>query len=230
MFDNLTTKFQNISKNLRGKGKLSAKNINDALSEVRIALIDADVSIEVLDTFIDAVSQRALGEKVHESLTPDQQFIKIVDEELKKILGEPAELELSTSPSQPQVLLMAGLQGSGKTTHTAKLAKSLKEQGHRVLLVAADLARPSAIEQLQVLGQQIEVEVYSERVSKPSKLVKGALKNAKAVGSTVVIFDTAGRTNVDEELMNELQTLHKLAQPKETILVVDAMLGQACSK
>ena len=228
MFDNLTNKFQNIATSLKGKGKLNEKNIKDALSEVRIALIDADVSIEVLDVFVENITARALGGNIHESLTPDQQFIKIVDEELKKILGESVELDLSTSPREPQVMLMVGLQGSGKTTHTAKIAHHLKQKGHRILLVGADLARPSALEQLKVLAKQVGVDVYSEKASKPSKLVKGAMKHAKAMGATVVIFDTAGRTNVDEKLMSELQDLDKLAKPDVTLLVVDAMLGQAC--
>ncbi len=224
MFDSLTQRFEGIFSALRGKGRLSEADVDAALREVRLALLEADVNVAVVRSFLARVRDRALGADVSKSLTPGQQVIKIVHEELVNTLGgEVAPLRQS---SPPQVILMVGLQGSGKTTTAGKLAKHLKSKGRRPLLVAADLQRPAAIDQLETLGRRVGVPVYAERKSKPARVVKAALKEATRAGHDVVIVDTAGRLQIDDALMKELADIAKVAEPDETLLVVDAMTGQ----
>jgi len=225
MFDNLTTRFTAVLQQVSGKGKLRERDVDEVLREVRMALLEADVNVSVAGNLLDRIRERAVGSEVQESLTPGQQIVKIVNEEMIRTLGsETAELDSPQNP--PLIIAMIGLQGSGKTTSAGKLAKMLKEQGKRPMLVAADLQRPAAIEQLIVLGDRIGVPVYSEQKSKPARLVKAALKEAAKLGHDVVIIDTAGRLQIDKELMDELADVTKIAQPDETLLVVDAMTGQ----
>jgi signal recognition particle subunit SRP54 len=224
MFDSLTQRFEITFSALRGKGRLSEKDIDAALRDVRLALLEADVNVVVVKSFLARVKDRALGEDVRKSLTPGQQVIKIVNEELVVTLGStPAELK---KVSPPLTILMVGLQGSGKTTTAGKLALHLKAKGKRPLLVAADLQRPAAIDQLEKLGARVEVPVYVDRKAKPARLVKNAMKEAAATGRDVVIVDTAGRLQIDDQLMKELGEVSKAAQPDEVLLVVDAMTGQ----
>ncbi len=224
MFDTLTQRFEAVFSGLRGKGKLSDKDIDKALREVRLALLEADVNVAVVRSFLARVKDRAVGEDVSKSITPGQQIIKIVHEELINTLGsETAEL-VKTSP--PLVILVVGLQGSGKTTTSGKLAKLLQGQGKQPLLVAADLQRPAAIDQLETLGRRIDVPVYVDRKAKPPKLVKAALKEASTTGRDVVIIDTAGRLQIDDDLMKELAAVRKSSNADEVLLVVDAMTGQ----
>ena len=210
---------------LRGKGRLSESDVNDALREVRIALLEADVNVSVVKSMLARVKERAIGSEVTKSLTPGQQVIKIVHEELIVTLGD-EEAPLVRPAAPPLVILMVGLQGSGKTTTAAKLAKHVKGKGKRPMLVAADLQRPAAIDQLESLGKRIDVPVYVDRRSKAPKLVKAALKEARAEGANVVIIDTAGRLQVDKDLMKELAAVRKIANPDEVLLVLDAMTGQ----
>ncbi len=225
MFDNLTSRFGDVFATLRSKGRLSDSDIDATLREVRLALLEADVNVSVVKTFLGRVKERAGGQDVAKSLTPGQQIIKIVHEELITTLGgETAELARPSAP--PLVILMVGLQGSGKTTTAAKLAAHLKAKGRRPLLVAADLQRPAAIDQLETLGRGIGVPVFVDRKGRPAKLVKTALKQARLESHNVVIVDTAGRLQIDAELMSELNTVQKVAEPHEVLLVVDAMTGQ----
>ena len=224
MFDTLTQRFESVFAGLRGKGKLSEKDIDKALREVRVALLEADVNVQVVKAFLSRVRERALGEDVAKSISPGQQVIKIVHEELVTTLGsETAEL-VKTSP--PLAILMVGLQGSGKTTTAAKLAKLVQGQGKKPMLVAADLQRPAAIDQLETLGRGIGVSVFADRGGKAPKLVKAAMKEATRSGHDVVIVDTAGRLQIDDDLMKELAAVKKAAAPDEVLLVVDAMTGQ----
>ncbi|HJQ75847.1 MAG TPA: signal recognition particle protein [Acidimicrobiia bacterium] len=224
MFDTLTQRFEAVFTSLRGKGRLSEKDIDAALREVRLALLEADVNVAVVKSFLARVKERAVGVDVSKSITPGQQVIKIVHEELVTTLG--AETAGLARSSPPLVILMVGLQGSGKTTTAGKLAKQLKEKGRRPLLVAADLQRPAAIDQLETLGRRIDVPVLVDRKGKPAKLAKAALKEAAGTGRDVVIVDTAGRLQIDEALMKELVAVRKAADPDEVLLVVDAMTGQ----
>jgi len=224
MFDTLTQRFETVFSGLRGKGKLSEKDIDSALREVRLALLEADVNVAVVKSFVGRVKERAMGEDVSKSITPGQQVIKIVHEELVKTLGSDSAPLVRTS--SPLTILMVGLQGSGKTTTAGKLAKLLKDQGKRPLLVAADLQRPAAIDQLETLGSKIDVAVAVDRTSKAPKLVKVAMKEARKAGHDVVIIDTAGRLQIDDVLMKELLAVRKAAEPDEVLLVVDAMTGQ----
>ena len=224
MFDALTQGFEKVFSSLRGKGKLSVKDIEQALREVRIALLEADVNVQVVKSFVARVKQRALGEDVSKSITPGQQVVKIVHEELVTTLGSEADGLVVSQP--PLTILVVGLQGSGKTTTSAKLANLLVTQGRKPLLVAADLQRPAAIDQLETLGARIDVPVFTDRSSKPARLVKAAMKQASLAGHDVVIIDTAGRLQIDRELMDELADVRKAANPDETLLVVDAMTGQ----
>jgi signal recognition particle subunit SRP54 len=224
MFDTLTSRFETVFSGLRGKGRLSEKDIDAALREVRLALLEADVNVAVVKTFLARVKERALGEDVSKSITPGQQVIKIVHDELVETLGKESAGLVKTSP--PLVILMVGLQGSGKTTTAGKLAKLLKKQGRRPLLVAADLQRPAAIDQLETLGRRIEVPVLVDRKGKAPKLAKSALKEASTSGRDVIIVDTAGRLQIDEALMSELAAVRKAINPDEVLLVVDAMTGQ----
>lgn len=224
MFDTLTLRFESVFAGLRGKGKLSEKDIDKALREVRVALLEADVNVQVVKAFLSRVRERALGEDVARSISPGQQVIKIVHEELVTTLGSETAGLVKTSP--PLTILMVGLQGSGKTTSAAKLAKLLRGQGRKPMLVAADLQRPAAIDQLETLGGRIEVPVFAERGGKAPKLVKAAMKEATRSGHDVVIIDTAGRLQIDDDLMKELAAVKKVAAPDEVLLVVDAMTGQ----
>jgi len=223
MFDNLTERFGGIFNRLRAKGRLSEVDVDAALREVRLALLEADVNVKVTKEFLDRVRVRSVGSEVAESLTPGQQVVRIVHEELITTLG-PESVPLATG--SPLVVLMVGLQGSGKTTTSAKLAARLRGRGSRPLLVAADLARPAAIEQLEVLGARLDVSVHSDRAAKAPRLVKEALKRARADGFDAVIVDTAGRLQIDADLMAELAAVVKAADPDEVLLVVDAMTGQ----
>ncbi len=224
MFDTLTNRFETVFAGLRGKGKLSEKDIDAALREVRLALLEADVNVGVVKTFLARVKERALGEDVTRSITPGQQVIKIVHEELVATLGSESAGLARTSP--PLVILMVGLQGSGKTTTAGKLAKLLAKQGKRPLLVAADLQRPAAIDQLETLGSRVGVPVLVDRKGKAPKLAKTSLKEAANTGRDVIIVDTAGRLQIDEALMKELAAVRKAVEPDEVLLVVDAMTGQ----
>jgi signal recognition particle subunit SRP54 len=224
MFDTLTQRFESVFSTLRGKGKLSEKDIDAALRQVRLALLEADVNVLVVKTFLARVKERALGEDVSKSITPGQQVIKIVHEEMVNTLGSETAALVKTSP--PLVILLVGLQGSGKTTTAGKLAKLLKKQGKSPLLVAADLQRPAAIDQLETLGSKIDVPVFVDRKAKAPKLAKSALKEASSTGRDVVIVDTAGRLQIDDALMKELGAIRKATEPDEVLLVVDAMTGQ----
>lgn len=224
MFDTLTQRFESVFAGLRGRGKLSEKDIDGALREVRLALLEADVNVSVVKDFLSRVRARALGEDVSKSITPGQQVIKIVHEELVSTLGADSAGLAKASP--PLTLLMVGLQGSGKTTTAAKLAARLKSTGRSPLLVAADLQRPAAIDQLETLGATVGVPVFVDRKGKAPKLAKSAMKEAARSGRDVVIVDTAGRLQVDEELMSELAAVRKAVDPDEVLLVVDAMTGQ----
>lgn len=225
MFDSLSSRLNSAFSQLRGKGRLSESDVNDALREVRIALLEADVNVSVVKSMLARVKERAIGAEVTKSLTPGQQVIKIVHEELIVTLGA-EEVPLVRPAAPPLVILMVGLQGSGKTTTAAKLAKHLKGKGKRPMLVAADLQRPAAIDQLETLGQRIGVPVYADRKTKVQRLVKAALKQARTDGANVVIIDTAGRLQVDQDLMKELAAVRKAANPDEVLLVLDAMTGQ----
>jgi signal recognition particle subunit SRP54 len=224
MFDTLTQRFESVFSELRGKGKLSGKDIDAALREVRLALLEADVNVSVVKRFLGRVKERAAGEEVSRSMTPGQQVIRIVHEELVSTLGSSTADLVKTSP--PLVILVVGLQGSGKTTTAAKLASLLKARGRRPLLVAADLQRPAAIDQLETLGRRADVPVAVDRKGKAPKLAKSALKEATSSGRDVVIIDTAGRLQIDDALMAELAAVRKAADPDEVLLVVDAMTGQ----
>jgi signal recognition particle subunit SRP54 len=226
MLDVLTQKLANVLDKLSRKGKLSEGDIDDALRQVRLALLEADVNFKVVKEFLSKVRERALGSEVLHSLTPAQQIIKIVNEELIAILGgEPGRLASVTD--LPAVALLVGLQGSGKTTTAVKLALHLKHQGQRPLLVAADTRRPAAIEQLKLLGEQHNIPVYSEDASVASTIIcQHALKQAKERGESWVIIDTQGRLHIDEAMMKELAHIKSLVQPSEVLLTVDAMIGQ----
>lgn len=225
MFDSLSSRLNDAFSRLRGKGRLSEPDVNDALREVRIALLEADVNVSVVKSMLARVKERAVDTEVTKSLTPGQQVIKIVHEELIVTLGA-EEVPLVRPAAPPLVILMVGLQGSGKTTTAAKLAKHLKSKGKRPMLVAADLQRPAAIDQLESLAKRIDVPVYVDRKAKAPRLVKAALKEARTDGANVVIIDTAGRLQVDKDLMKELAAVRKAADPDEVLLVLDAMTGQ----
>ncbi len=225
MFEALSDQLNDTFARLRGKGRLSEADVDAALREVRIALLEADVNVSVVKSMLARVKQRAVGAEVMKSLTPAQQLIKIVHEELIVTLGGD-EAPLARPEAPPLVILIAGLQGSGKTTTAAKLARHLKSKGRRPMLVAADLQRPAAIDQLEKLGARIGVPVYTDRGAKAPKLVKGALKAARSDSLNVVIIDTAGRLQIDEDLMKELAAVRKAADPDEVLLILDAMTGQ----
>jgi len=226
MLENLTGRLQGVIKNLRGQARLTEDNIADAMREVRMALLEADVALPVVKDFIAAVKQRAQGKEVLQSLTPGQAVIEVVNDELVALMGK-ANVGLNLAAVPPAIILMAGLQGSGKTTTSAKLAKLLKEQKKKVLLASADVYRPAAIEQLKTLAQQLEVDCFdSNATQKPADIASSALDFAKRGYYDVVIFDTAGRLGIDEAMMAEIKTLHALLNPIETLFVVDAMQGQ----
>lgn len=224
MFENLTERLNNVFTQLRRRGKLSAADVDTAMREVRLALLEADVNYGVVKDFIARVRERSVGAEVSKALNPAQQVIKIVNEELINTLGTPERLNLSGS--RPYVLMLVGLQGSGKTTAAGKLARQLRAQGERVLLVAADPYRPAAVKQLETLGEKLGVPVYFEAGVKPPDLVVRALDKAQKGGNTILILDTAGRSQLDGELMNELTAIGNKVHPVETLLVVDSMIGQ----
>jgi len=225
-FESLGGKLQGIFKKLKGQGKVSEKDLKNALREVRMALLEADVNYKVVKNFIKSVNERALGQEVMESLTPGQQIIKIVNDELTQLMGG-TQSKLNVASKPPTVIMMVGLQGSGKTTSSGKLARLLKKQGRRPLLVACDIYRPAAIKQLQVLGEKLEVPVYSmgDKTS-PVDIAKTAINHAEHHGNDMVIIDTAGRLHIDEALMEELSLIKEQVNPDEILLVVDAMTGQ----
>ena len=225
MFDSLSNRLGGVFDRLRSKGRLSEDDVDAALREVRLALLEADVNLTVVKSFLGRVRERAVGAEVTKSLTPGQQVIKIVHEELIVTLGD-EEVPLVRPAAPPLVIMVVGLQGSGKTTTAAKLAHHLKGKGRRPMMIAADLQRPAAIDQLETLGRRIDVPVYADRKGKPTKVVKAGLKEARSEGANVVIIDTAGRLQIDTELMKELESVKKIASPDETLLVVDAMTGQ----
>ena len=227
MLENLTEKLQSVVKTIRGQARFTEENISDAMREVRIALIEADVAIPVVKYFIDKVKEKALGAEVLKSVSPGQAIIKIVQDELTSLMGsDNAELNIATKP--PAIILMAGLQGSGKTTTAAKLAKILKEEDKKkILLVSADVYRPAAIEQLKTLADSLEIECFDSTVKdKPKNIASSVLSYAKKHYFDVIIFDTAGRLGIDELMMKEIKELHKILNPIETLFVVDAMQGQ----
>ncbi len=224
MFEALTDRFDGVFSRLRGKGRLDEADVDTALREVRLALLEADVNVAVVRSLIERIRERALGADVQKSLTPGQQVVKIVHEEMITTLGSEAVPLRKAAP--PLTILMVGLQGSGKTTSAAKLALRLKGEGRRPLLVAADLQRPAAIDQLETLGRRIDVPVYADRTSRPQRVVRAALKEAAKTGRDTVVIDTAGRLQIDDELMRELADVAKEAEPDEVLLVIDAMTGQ----
>ena len=224
MFENLSDRLNNVFDQLRRRGKLSERDVDAAMREVRLALLEADVNYKVVKDFISRVRTRAVGHEVSKSLNPGQQVIKIVNEELIATLGDPEPLQLHGQ--RPNVIMLAGLQGSGKTTAAGKLAKILRSQGERVLLVAADPYRPAAVQQLQTLGDQLDVEVYSQAGLSPPELAKEAVEKAKRGGFSIVILDTAGRSQLDDELMIELKNITSKVTLTEILLVVDSMIGQ----
>ena len=225
-FQSLTEKLANAFKRFRSKGKLTAADVKEGMREIKLALLEADVSFKVVKDFIKNVTERAIGSEVLESLLPGQQVIKIVNEELINLMGKTqAKLEISSRP--PTVIMMSGLQGAGKTTHAGKLAGMYKKQGKNPLLVACDIYRPAAIKQLQIVGEKLNIPVYAEEKSKnPVSIAKNALDYAKKNGHDMVFIDTAGRLHIDEVLMKELQDIKKATEPTEILLVIDAMLGQ----
>lgn len=226
MLDNLGSRFQEIFKKVRGHGKLSESNIKNALKEVKMSLLEADVNYKVVKDFTAKIQEKAIGTDVLKGINPGQQFIKIVNDELVELLGG-TNARLTKGVRNPTVLMLAGLQGAGKTTFAAKLGNYLKKQGEKVLMVGADVYRPAAIKQLQVLGEQTGIEVYSEENHQDAVgICERGLAKAKELGSTYMIIDTAGRLHIDEKLMDELKEIKRLTRPQEILLVVDAMIGQ----
>lgn len=230
MFDNLSDKLQSALQKLKGKGKLTEKDIDLAMKEVKLSLLEADVNYKVVKKFIGSVKERSLGTEVMESLTPGQQVVKIVHEELVKIMGQ-GESKLKVNSNDITYYMMSGLQGAGKTTATGKLAYRLKKDGKRPLLVACDIYRPAAIKQLQVVGESVGVPVFEMGdKTNPVTIVKEAMKHARQHGHDYVLIDTAGRLHIDEELMNELVEIKETVNPDEILLVLDAMTGQDAVK
>lgn len=230
MFDTLSEKLQRVFKNLKGEGRISEQHLDETLKEIRIALLEADVHFKVVKQFTDAVKQKALGQEVLQSLSPGQQIVKIVHDELVEILGgENVRLHFASQP--PTVIMMVGLQGSGKTTSSGKLAKWLTKNNHRPMLVSVDVYRPAAREQLKVIAKDIEVKVWDGAPGdKPLALCEGALREARNTGHDVLLIDTAGRLHIDDELMKELTEIKEKVRPHEILFVADAMLGQDAVK
>ena len=224
-FEGLSDRLESAFKKLRSKGSLSESDVKEAMREVRLALLEADVSYKVAKDFTTSVTNKAIGAKVMESLTPAQMVIKIVNQELTALMGG-TQAKLANAAHPPTVVMMCGLQGSGKTTHSAKITKMLKKQGHRPLLVACDVYRPAAIKQLQIVGEQADVPVFEMGNTNPVTIAKEALKLAKDKGYDYVFLDTAGRLHIDEELMQELKNIKSEVKPHEILLVVDSMTGQ----
>lgn len=225
IFSNLSEKLQNSLQKLTGKGKLTEKDVDQAMREIKLSLLEADVNYKVVKEFIKKVKERAIGNEVMESLSPGQMVIKIVNEELTDLMGkENSKLELKGST--PHVIMLCGLQGAGKTTHAGKLSYKLKKEGRNPLLVAADVYRPAAIDQLKVVGKKAEVEVFEMGKENPVTISKEAYKYARKNGNDVILIDTAGRLQIDEVLMDELKDIKKETNPSEILLIVDAMTGQ----
>ena len=224
-FEGLADKLSAAFKRLKSKGKLSESDIKEAMREVRLALLEADVNYKVAKEFTAKVSERAVGAEVMESLTPAQMVVKIVNEEMTAVMGG-GEARLASPPSPPTILMLCGLQGAGKTTHCAKLAAMLKSRGHRPMLVAADIYRPAAIKQLQVLGSKAGVPVFEMGTENPVEICRAAIRRAKDYGNDFVLIDTAGRLQIDETLMEELREIKEKIGPQEILLTVDAMTGQ----
>ena len=226
MFQNLTEKLSNAFKKFRGKGKLTAQDVKEGMREIKLALLEADVNFKVVKEFINSVTERAVGSAVLESLLPAQQIVKIVNEELIKLMGSEAP-KININPKPPTVIMMVGLQGAGKTTHAAKIASMYKKKNKSPLLVACDVYRPAAIDQLKIVGESVGVPVFSlgAKIS-PVEIAKAGIEHAKKNGNDMVIVDTAGRLHIDEELMGELVKIKSSINPDEILLVVDAMLGQ----
>ncbi|MGL5433235.1 MAG: signal recognition particle protein, partial [Plesiomonas shigelloides] len=227
MFENLSDRLSRTLRNISGRGRLTDENIKDTLREVRMALLEADVALPVVRDFINRVKERAVGQEVNKSLTPGQEFVKIVRNELELAMGE-ANSDLNLAAQPPAVVLMAGLQGAGKTTSVAKLGKFLRERKKKkVLVVSADVYRPAAIKQLETLAESVEIDFFpSDPQEKPLAIVNKALQHAKLKFYDVLLVDTAGRLHVDGEMMDEIQQLHAAINPIETLFVVDAMTGQ----
>ncbi len=224
MFDHITERFESIFRNVRGLGKITDKNINDTVREVRRALLDADVNFKVAKSFVKTVQEKAQGTKVLKSVKPGQHFVKIIRDELVALLG--SDTEDLVLKSKPAVILLAGLQGSGKTTTAGKLAQRLKKSGKLVLMVAADVYRPAAVQQLITVGKQADVAVYEEGTGDPLAICKRGIEEARSLKNDVVILDTAGRLHVDGEMMTEIQQIADMANPDEILFVADGMTGQ----
>ena len=225
MFESITGNFETIFNKMRGRGKLSEQNIQDGLREVRVALLEADTNYKVVKDFIKKVTEKAIGEDVLKSVTPGQQIVKIVQTEMANLMG-PGDSTIKYVDGDITVIMLAGLQGSGKTTTAGKLANMILSKGKSPLLVAADVQRPAAVEQLKVIGKQLNIPVYSEKGSSPLKICKWAMKRAFLDKHNVVILDTAGRLHVDEELMLELNQIKKQVKPTQIFFVCDSMTGQ----
>ena len=226
MFSNLSEKLNNAFKFFRNKGKLSEADVKAGMREIKMALLEADVNFKVVRDFVKMVSERAVGSEVLESLVPAQQIVKIVNEELIRLMGT-SQAKLTIAPKPPTVVMMVGLQGAGKTTHAGKLAGMYKKQGKNPLLVACDVYRPAAIKQLEIVGEKLDIPVFTlGDKEKPVKIAKEGLKYAEKKGYDMVFIDTAGRLHIDEELMGELQDIKKATEPTEILLTVDAMIGQ----
>ncbi len=224
-FESLTDKLSNVFKRLRGKGRLTEADVKEAMKEIKMALLEADVNFKVVKSFVAQVTERAVGQDVMESLTPAQMIVKIVNEELTALMGG-GETKLAISPAPPTVVMLVGLQGAGKTTNGAKLAGLMKKQGKRPLLCACDVYRPAAIKQLEVVGQQLDIPVFQLGQIDPVDIARAAVEHAKKHGNDMVFLDTAGRLHVDEALMDELRRVKQAVSPTEILLVVDAMIGQ----
>ena len=226
MFQNLTEKLANAFKKFRNKGKLTEADVKEGMREVKLALLEADVNFKVVKEFIKSVTERAVGSDVLESLLPAQQIVKIVNEELIKLMGSETP-KINISPKPPTVIMMVGLQGAGKTTHTGKIANLYKQKSKNPLLVACDVYRPAAVDQLKIVGESVKVPVFSmgTKIS-PVEIAKAGIEHAKKNGHDMVLIDTAGRLHIDEDLMNELVNIKKAVDPTEILLVVDAMTGQ----
>jgi len=225
MFESLTQKLNGVFRGLMGRGRLTESNIQDALREVRTALLEADVNLQVARDFVEEVRQKAIGQEVLKTLRPDQVFVKVIYDEMVRLMG-PVDAKLPFKSPGPLVIMMAGLQGSGKTTTCGKLARLILEKGHQPTLVACDCQRPAAIEQLMVVGSQVGVPVYSEGLGDPVRIARNGVQSARAEGSDVVIVDTAGRLHIDQAMMQEAKDIARAVQPDQIYLVCDAMTGQ----